>query len=70
MPHIIDRLLDLHWKYAGESPEYSFWSWIDANGIDPNEEALIDFANEIEKDPSLFFAEDELRQTGYFKEGE
>ena len=36
----IEKLSNKYYELTGESPEYSFWAWLDACGIEPNEKAL------------------------------
>lgn len=37
---ILKKLNNKYFKIYGQSPEYSFWSWLDACGIEPNLEEL------------------------------
>ena len=36
----IEKLAAKHFKVFGDSPDYSFWDWLAAVGVNPNEEEL------------------------------
>lgn len=43
---IIEELNEKYAKIFGNSPEYSFWAWLDALDADPTERALQDIYND------------------------
>ena len=44
----IELLAEKYFKCTGTSPEYSFWGWLDAMGIEPDEKELKDILNDEE----------------------
>jgi hypothetical protein len=48
MDSIIEKLALRYFQLTGHSPEYSFWSWLDAIGVEPDEEALLAIYKNIE----------------------
>jgi hypothetical protein len=45
---VIEELSNKYYDKTGSSPEYSFWSWLDANGIEPNDKELKEVLNNID----------------------
>lgn len=41
----IEKLALKYSEVFGDSPEYSFWSWLEAVGVNPDEEELITLLN-------------------------
>jgi len=46
--YIIAKCAEKYFKLTGQSPKYSFWSFLDVCGIEPTEEALNLFYKEME----------------------
>lgn len=46
---VIEKLAALHFKLYGKSPEMSFWTWLDAHGIEPINTELAAFLFEQSK---------------------
>jgi hypothetical protein len=46
---IIKNCNNKYFQLTGQSPTHSFWSFLDACGIEPNEKTLIKFYNEMEE---------------------
>jgi hypothetical protein len=44
----IEKLAQKYFEATGDSPEYSFWGWLDAIGVPPVEEELLDLLNDTE----------------------
>jgi hypothetical protein len=44
----IEKLAKKHFEVFGESPELSFWCWLEANFVEPNEEDLKKVLNDPE----------------------
>lgn len=36
----IEKLNAKYFEHTGTSPEYNFWSWLEAMGVEPNEREL------------------------------
>jgi hypothetical protein len=49
MLSIINKLALKYFQLTGHSPEYSFWSWLDAIGAGESEEALEEIYNNIKE---------------------
>lgn len=45
----IEKLNEKYFMYTGRSPKLSFWAWLDALGIEPNEDQLKMLLNKSEK---------------------
>ena len=46
MTSIIDKLSKKYFQYTGTSPDFGFWSWLEAMGIQENEKALKSLYND------------------------
>lgn len=44
----IEKLAKKHFEVFGDSPEFSFWEWLGANFVEPNEEDLVRVLNDPE----------------------
>ena len=44
----IEKLASKHCEVFGDSPEFSFWAWLDAVGVEPDEESLLALLNDEE----------------------
>lgn len=44
----IEKLAMAYFEKTGTSPEYSFWAWLSAIGVNPTEEELKKVLNEID----------------------
>ena len=44
----LEKLEEKHFKVFGESPEYSFFAWLDALGMTADEDDLIALLNDEE----------------------
>jgi len=51
----IERLNLLYFQYTGQSPEYSFWGWLGAIGIEPRESELLELEQGIKDNPHDYF---------------
>ena len=44
----IEKLSLKYFKHTGKSPEYSFWSWLEAMGVAVDEDVLKNLLNDKE----------------------
>lgn len=49
MPLTIEKLAKKYYEITGQSPEYSFWTWLDACGIQPIDSEIEYVYNHIEE---------------------
>lgn len=44
----IEKLAKKYFEVYGDSPEFSFWGWLDALGVESTEKDLLELLNDTE----------------------